>query len=193
MPELVSYGRAQELGSRLLGSLGEFVAARGLQMQIGVNIGIAIYPRDAQTSETLMQAARVSGRGARERFQPVRQFNSAAGERARRVRVIRRDLWPAIEDDALSLEYQPKFDVRQRRVVGAEALCRWRHALLGAVNPAEFIMVAEQSGQIDKLDDWVIAAVCRQVRQWRDLGCRPCRWPSTCRGCASPAAISRST
>ncbi|AOY95300.1 GGDEF-domain containing protein [Cupriavidus sp. USMAA2-4] len=171
VPELVSYGRAQELGSRLLGSLGEFVAARGLQMQIGVNIGIAIYPRDAQTSETLMQAARVSLAEARESgSNQVRQFNSAAGERARRVRVIRRDLWPAIEDDALSLEYQPKFDVRQRRVVGAEALCRWRHALLGAVNPAEFIMVAEQSGQIDKLDDWVIAAVCRQVRQWRDLG-----------------------
>jgi len=171
VPELVSYGRAQELGSRLLGSLGEFVAARGLQMQIGVNIGIAIYPRDAQTSETLMQAARVSLSEARESgSNQMRQFSSAAGERARRVRVIRRDLWPAIEDDALSLEYQPKFDVKQRRVVGAEALCRWRHAALGAVNPAEFIMVAEQSGQIDKLDDWVIASVCRQVRQWRDQG-----------------------
>jgi len=171
VPELVHQSRANELGSRLLGSLAEFVAARGLQMQIGVNIGIAIYPRDAQTSEALMQAARVSLTEARESgSNQVRVFNSAAGERARRMRVIRRDLWLAIQDDSLSLQYQPKFEVRQRAVVGAEALCRWRHPTLGVVNPAEFISVAEQSGQIDKLDDWVIATVCRQIRQWQDAG-----------------------
>lgn len=171
VPELVQHSRAHELGSRVLGSLAEFVAARGLQMQIGVNIGIAIYPRDAQTSEALMQAARVSLAEARESgSNQVRVFNSAAGERARRMRVIRRDLWLAIQDDGLRLMYQPKFDVKTRRVVGAEALCRWRHPTLGAVNPAEFIMVAEQSGQIDKLDDWVIATVCAQVRQWHDAG-----------------------
>lgn len=171
VPALVHHSRAQELGSRVLGSLAEFVAARGLQMQIGVNIGIAIYPRDAQTSEALMQAARVSLTEARESgSNQVRVFNSVAGERARRMRVIRRDLWLAIQDDALSLQFQPKFDVKHRSLVGAEALCRWRHPTLGAVNPTEFIMVAEQSGQIDKLDDWVIAAVCRQVRTWQDAG-----------------------
>lgn len=171
VPELVQHHRANELGARVLGSLAEFVAARGLQMQIGVNIGIAIYPRDAATSEALMQAARVSLGEARESgSNQMRVFNSAAGERARRMRVIRRDLWPAIQDDALSLMYQPKYDVKSRAVVGAEALCRWRHPTLGAVNPAEFIMVAEQSGQIDKLDDWVISQVCAQVRAWQDAG-----------------------
>lgn len=171
VPELVHHGRAQELGSRMLGSLAEFIAARGLQMQIGVNIGIAIYPRDAQTSEALMQAARVSLAEARESgSNQMRLFNSAAGERARRTRVIRRDLWLAIQDDALSLQFQPKYDARRRTLVGAEALCRWRHPALGQVSPAEFITVAEQSGQIDKLDDWVLTSVCRQVRQWRDAG-----------------------
>lgn len=171
VPDLVNSNRAHELGAKVLGSLAEFVAARGLQMQIGVNIGIAIYPRDAQTSEALMQAARVSLAEARESgSNQVRVFNSAAGERARRMRVIRRDLWLAIQDDGLSLEYQPKFDVPHRRLVGAEALCRWRHPTLGAINPSEFIMVAEQSGQIDKLDDWVIATVCRQIREWQDAG-----------------------
>nr|WP_315595929.1 bifunctional diguanylate cyclase/phosphodiesterase [uncultured Cupriavidus sp.] len=171
VPELVQHSRAHDLGARVLGSLSEFVAARGLQMQIGVNIGIAIYPRDAATSESLMQAARVSLSEARESgSNQMRVFNSAAGERARRMRVIRRDLWPAIQDDALSLVYQPKYDVKTRGVVGAEALCRWRHPTLGAINPAEFIMVAEQSGQIDKLDDWVISQVCAQVRAWQDSG-----------------------
>lgn len=171
VPALLNSNRAHELGSRVLASISEFVTARGLQMQIGVNIGIAVYPRDAQSSEALMQAARVSLSEARESgSNQVRTFNSAAGERARRMRVIRRDLWLAIQDDGLSLEYQPKFDVDARTVVGAEALCRWRHPTLGAVNPAEFIMVAEQSGQIDKLDDWVIASVCRQVREWQDAG-----------------------
>jgi EAL domain-containing protein (putative c-di-GMP-specific phosphodiesterase class I) len=97
-------------------------------------------------------------------------FNSAAGERARRLRVIRRDLWQAIQDDALSLQFQPKYNVRDRSLVGAEALCRWHHPSLGMVNPAEFISIAEQSGQIDGLDDWVIATVCRRVRQWQDAG-----------------------
>ena len=171
VPELVQHSRAHELGARVLGSLSDFVAARGLQMQIGVNIGIAIYPRDAATSESLMQAARVSLSEARESgSNQMRVFNSAAGERARRMRVIRRDLWPAIQDDALSLVYQPKYDVKTRGVIGAEALCRWRHPTLGAINPAEFIMVAEQSGQIDKLDDWVISQVCAQVRAWQDAG-----------------------
>ncbi|NSX04236.1 putative bifunctional diguanylate cyclase/phosphodiesterase [Cupriavidus gilardii] len=171
VPALLNSNRAHELGSRVLASISEFVTARGLQMQIGVNIGIAVYPRDAQSSEALIQAARVSLSEARESgSNQVRTFNSAAGERARRMRVIRRDLWLAIQDDGLSLEYQPKFDVDAHTVVGAEALCRWRHPTLGAVNPAEFIMVAEQSGQIDKLDDWVIANVCRQVRDWQDAG-----------------------
>jgi diguanylate cyclase (GGDEF)-like protein len=171
VPEMIEHNRANELGARLLGSLAEFVSARGLQMQIGVNIGIAIYPRDAQTSAALMQAARVSLSEARESgSNQVRVFNSAAGERARRMRVIRRDLWLAIQDDGLALQYQPKFDVRLRTVIGAEALCRWRHPTLGQVNAAEFISVAEQSGQIDKLDDWVIATVCRQIRQWQDEG-----------------------
>lgn len=171
VPELVHQGRAQELGSRMLGSLAEFIAARGLQMQIGVNIGIAIYPRDAQTSEALMQAARVSLAEARESgSNQVRLFNSAAGERARRTRVIRRDLWLAIQDDALSLQFQPKYDARRGTLTGAEALCRWRHPALGQVSPAEFITVAEQSGQIDKLDDWVLTSVCRQVRLWQDAG-----------------------
>lgn len=171
VPAPLGSNRAQEVSSKLLLSLGEFVAARGLQMQIGVNIGIAIHPRDAQSSEALLQAARVSLAEARESgSNQVRTFNTAAGERARRLRVIRRDLWLAIQDDGLSLEYQGKFAVDRRTLIGAEALCRWRHPTLGAVNPAEFIMVAEQSGQIDKLDDWVIASVCRQVRQWQDAG-----------------------
>ncbi|MBY4898418.1 bifunctional diguanylate cyclase/phosphodiesterase [Cupriavidus sp. AU9028] len=171
VPAPLGSNRAQEVSARLLLSLGEFVAARGLQMQIGINIGIAIHPRDAQSSEALLQAARVSLAEARESgSNQVRTFNTAAGERARRLRVIRRDLWLAIQDDGLSLEYQGKFAVDRRTLIGAEALCRWRHPTLGAVNPAEFIMVAEQSGQIDKLDDWVIASVCRQVRQWQDAG-----------------------
>ncbi|MGT2489986.1 diguanylate cyclase domain-containing protein [Cupriavidus basilensis] len=84
VPEMIQHNRANELGTRLLSSLAEFVSTRGLQMQIGVNIGIAIYPRDAQTSEALMQAARVSLSEARESgSNQVRVFNSAAGERAR--------------------------------------------------------------------------------------------------------------
>jgi predicted signal transduction protein with EAL and GGDEF domain len=87
VPNLVHHSRAHDLGSRVLGSLAEFVAARGLQMQIGVNIGIAIYPRDAATSEGLMQAARVSLSEARESgSNQMRVFNSAAGARAPHAR-----------------------------------------------------------------------------------------------------------
>jgi len=171
VPGLLDQARAQELGTRLVTAFTERMAARGLPLQIGVSIGIAVCPYDAQTPEGLLRAARISLGEARESgANQVRVFSAAAGERARRMQMIRRDLWRAIQDGSLSLHFQPKYDVRQRVLVGAEALCRWRHPALGTVDPAEFIPVAEQSGRIDGLDDWVIASVCRQVREWMDEG-----------------------
>lgn len=167
--------RAQALGTRIVSAMQARMAGRGVPSsapdELGVSIGIAVFPHDAQTPEGLLRAARLSLGEARESgANQIRLFSAAAGERAQRVQVIRRDLWRAIQDETLSLHFQPKYDVRQRTVLGAEALCRWRHPALGMVDPIEFLSVAEQSGRIDGLDDWVIASVCRQVRQWQDAG-----------------------
>src|SRR5699024_1692933 len=78
----------------------------------------------------------------------------------------------ALARDELALEYQPVIDLESGRIVSVEALLRWRSPTLGQVPPSDFIPVAEQSGLIVEIGDWVIEAACRQLARWRDQGMR---------------------
>jgi EAL domain-containing protein (putative c-di-GMP-specific phosphodiesterase class I) len=83
---------------------------------------------------------------------------------------IQRGLQAALEDGTLRVHFQPKHDSPSGRVVGAEALARWRHRELGDVSPTEFIAVAERTGLIGRIGEWVLRETCRQLREWDDLG-----------------------
>ena len=89
-------------------------------------------------------------------------------QRALRTLKIQHGLRTAIEDGSLQLHFQPKHDGMTGAIVGAEALARWCHMELGPVPPMEFITVAERSGQIARLGEWVIRETCRQLVEWRD-------------------------
>jgi EAL domain-containing protein (putative c-di-GMP-specific phosphodiesterase class I) len=91
-------------------------------------------------------------------------------DRALRALKIQRGLQTAAEDGSLSLHFQPKHCGNTGALVGAEALLRWCHPVLGTVSPLEFITVAERSGQIARLGEWVIREACRQLREWHDRG-----------------------
>ena len=137
------------------------------------SIGIAIYPEDGSTVDELLSHAdsamylvKGNGRNAYQFFEP------ALNEAALRVSGIQRALPRAIHEGEFFLQYQPKLDCASQDIVGAEALLRWQHPVLGLVSPAEFIPIAERSGQINEVGLWVLEQVCRQLRAWQDEGLR---------------------
>jgi diguanylate cyclase (GGDEF)-like protein len=140
---------------------------------LSASIGIALFPGDAQDlagltrcAEQAVRAAKDAGR-ARHRF-----FDEALNAQSVDRLLLETELRHAIGAGQLRLHYQPKVDARSGRIVGAEALVRWQHPERGLVPPDRFIGLAEDSGLIVPLTDWVLDTACRSLRQWSDAGLR---------------------
>ena len=137
-------------------------------------IGIATHPADGDTSAQLLeraQTARLDVQGG----QGVAFFHAATTQRALRAMQIESALWQALERNEFELHYQPQVDLGSGTVIGAEALLRWQSPELGPVSPGEFIPVAERSGLIGAIGDWVLEQACRQIGAWRRAGLRTLR------------------
>jgi predicted signal transduction protein with EAL and GGDEF domain len=131
------------------------------------SVGIAIYPEHARDVDTLLRAADVALYHAKkERRGSYQIFEASLTEATRRRDTIDRRLRGAIASNALAVHYQPKYEMRGRKLQGAEALLRWHDAELGTVGPREFIPVAEECGLIRQLGDWVIETVCADMERW---------------------------
>lgn len=148
----------------LLSQIGESFSIGGSDQRIGASIGIAMIPEDSNNSDELlrladlaMYEAKSSGRNCYCFFSP--QMNQIAQFNA----VVEADLRRAIENDELFLEYQPIVDAQTSAYSGLEALLRWQHPSRGRLMPNEFMRVANDSGLIDRIGQWVIDAVCRQI------------------------------
>ncbi|MEJ2566522.1 MAG: EAL domain-containing protein [Gammaproteobacteria bacterium] len=139
-----------------------------------MSIGIALYPKDGQSPEELiknadaaMYHAKGKGRARYEFFAP--DLNAAASYRLQ----LEGDLRRAIGQDEFFLTYQPKVDCNSGRLIGAEALIRWRHPTRGMVSPMEFITIAEETGMILEIGEWVIRTACQQIAAWDAAGLNP--------------------
>ncbi|MBB3214507.1 diguanylate cyclase (GGDEF)-like protein/PAS domain S-box-containing protein [Herbaspirillum sp. Sphag1AN] len=135
------------------------------------SMGVATYPGDSKDAETLvkyadiaMYRAKLHGRDNFQFYTPA--MNEQALERLR----IEGDLRRALEREEFMLHYQPKLDLRSGKVVGMEALIRWRHPQMGMVAPARFIGLAEETGLILPIGAWVIRTACAQTKAWHDAG-----------------------
>lgn len=143
----------------------------GHALAVTVSVGIAIYPNDAQDTETLMQRAdtamyHAKATGGNEFSFFSEQMNVAVAE----TLAIRSELRQALAGGEFALHYQPQIDLASGRILGAEALLRWHSPKRGLVLPDEFISIAEDCGLIVPIGDWVLQEACRQAVHWQQAG-----------------------
>jgi diguanylate cyclase (GGDEF)-like protein len=157
---------------RLLHAMAQPFTFDGAQFTITCSIGVALFPRDGlcaddlmRVAESAMHQAKVSGRGAF-RFHRTEQPVADLRSRIRLDHAMRQ----ALASRRFRLHYQPQIDLPSGRVIGAEALIRWHDPERGDISPAEFIPVAEDSGFIIAIGDWVLEQAVRQAAQWRQRG-----------------------
>ncbi|MHC4047532.1 EAL domain-containing protein [Bradyrhizobium sp. 23AC] len=157
---------AELLATRMRAQFERPIEVDGHALQIDLCVGAALYPRDADNAVSLLAnadaalyRAKHEGRGA------IRLFTSAMDQQLRDRRAIEHDLRVAVERGELFLEYQPQ-QHRDGTLKAYEALVRWRHPVRGIIPPGEFIPVAERSGAIAQIDDWVLMEACREAASW---------------------------
>lgn len=143
----------------------------GNPVYVGACIGVAMCPQNGTDTETLLSNAEAALHQAQSRGRGELQFFSAEMSRRAKDRLsLDADLRRAVERGELLLHYQPQSDLVSGKIVGVEALVRWNHPVRGLVSPAEFIPLAEESGCIVALGDWVLHTACQQFKTWQDTG-----------------------
>ena len=164
---------ATTVAVKLLEALSAHFHVHSHDLHIGASIGISIYPNDAETAEILMRNADTAMYQAKERGRNQYQFftsemNATAQQRMTMQMQLRRSL----QANDFCLYYQPIFAADSQELVGFEALLRWRNAVGDLVRPGEFIAVAEDSGLIIPIGEWVIGEACRTAARWQKCGRR---------------------
>ena len=162
---------AAHVAQRTLATIAEPYMIDGQRLNLTASIGIALFPENgvdlarlSQCADSALFRAKQQGRGNFQFFAPQMH------ERANEVLRIENDLRRALENQELLLHYQPQVDAHSLKIVGVEALVRWQHPEWGLVSPARFIPIAEESGQIREIGNWVLYTAVQQNADWQAAG-----------------------
>jgi diguanylate cyclase (GGDEF)-like protein/PAS domain S-box-containing protein len=171
VPEISEFGEGEALARQVLKEFAAPFQLAGQEVFLSCSVGIALYPDDGEDPESLlrkadaaMNRAKEGGRNAFRFYAP--EIDSQARERM----ILQRDLRYAIDRKEFVLHYQPLINLATGGLSGAEALVRWKHPSRGLIRPDRFIGVAEETGLIVPISEWVLETACAQTRAWMDAG-----------------------
>ena len=167
----LTQAEAVEIGTRAIKVMEPSLRLLGIDVHISASIGIAFYPRDGASVDTLLARADAAMYSAKERGRNNLQCYAEGMSTMTQDRVkFESELHEALRNRQFELHYQPKVDTLTGRVNSAEALIRWRHPQRGLVPPNEFISIADECGLLDAIGEWVLFEACRQAKAWQSEG-----------------------
>ncbi len=170
LSEIQSREEAAALAAKILASASGAHRVAGHQVHVTVSMGVAMYPEDGTDSETLIKNADIAMYHAKDHARSIQFFSEEMNARLVEGQALEGSLRRALDRGEFVLYYQPKVSLESGRLIGAEALLRWQHPERGLVAPEHFVPVAEDSGLIVAIGQWVLREACRQSVEWQDAG-----------------------